>query len=120
MLSGSSSSSTSNARAEHDLEREALALAAGQRLDLPVGALRVAAAERGVRAAVPHDLGAVAAGVLPRGERVRVRELRALAGVGGQPLLGRPAAGRGGLANLRLAVGEEELAHAWSAARPSR
>ena len=58
--------------AEDRLERQALALAARERLDLPVGALGVAAAEREVRGLVPADLGVVPARLAPARERVGV------------------------------------------------
>ena len=97
-------------RGEHDLEREPLALPSGQRDDRAIGALGEAAAERAMCAAVPQDLRAVPAGLLPRGQRGRVRELGVLVGVRGQPILRRSQPLRG-LTDRLLAVGEQEVPH---------
>jgi hypothetical protein len=98
-------------RREDHLDREALALPAGQRLDEPIAALGIAAAEGPVRARVPDHLGLVPARGLPRAERVRVGELRLLVRVARrQPLLDRAhACGR--LPDRTFAVREQEVPH---------
>jgi hypothetical protein len=74
--------------AEEDLQREPLALSAGERLGGALRALRVTGAEGRAGAPVPHDLHPVTAGVLPRGEGIRVRELNGVGGAGREGGLG--------------------------------
>ena len=92
-------------RCEDDLQGEPLALAAGKRVDQPLGALRIAAPERRLCAAVPQDLGPVPSRMLPRCERRGVPQLSLLVRFHRQPLL-RSTHLRRGRSHFLLAVGE--------------
>ncbi len=96
-------------RAEQHLERESLALSAGERLDATIGALGVALPERRHRALVPHHLGPIAAGVLPRGQGVRVHEMRGV--VGSRELRLRACQARAGGRDRGPRVQQQELPH---------